>query len=289
MPAVRLQPSFLDAPSGRLFCLTVLPSFAPRGVIVHAPAFAEEMNKARRMTALAARRFAEQGWIVISPDLYGTGDSAGDFGDANWISWVGDLAWLERRCAEQYAGLPIHWWGTRTGALLTAAVLRERVELGTTSNVLWWQPIASGKQFLTQFLRLKLAGGLANESPNSESSSGESAAMDTRRLREALARGEPIEIAGYLLSPAMAEGLERASLDMSSGYVSTVTWLEISSRDPADLSPASQQRVAALKNNGIGISARALNGLPFWQSVEIAEVPALIDASLNALAAFEQS
>ena len=41
-------------------------------------AWAEEMNKARRMAALQARLLAENGYAVLQIDLHGCGDSSGD-------------------------------------------------------------------------------------------------------------------------------------------------------------------------------------------------------------------
>ena len=50
-----------------------------RGAVLHLHAFAEEMNKSRRMVALQARALAEAGFAVLQIDLHGCGDSGGDF------------------------------------------------------------------------------------------------------------------------------------------------------------------------------------------------------------------
>ena len=49
------------------------------------------MNKSRRMAALQARAFAEMGFGVLQIDLFGCGDSSGDFSDARWDIWKQDL------------------------------------------------------------------------------------------------------------------------------------------------------------------------------------------------------
>jgi alpha/beta superfamily hydrolase len=75
-------PFFLDGPAGNLFCLHFprsTPGGARRCALV-LPPFAEELNKSRRMGALAARALQRAGHDVLLIDLYGTGDSAGDFG-----------------------------------------------------------------------------------------------------------------------------------------------------------------------------------------------------------------
>ena len=67
----------------------------------HLPPFAEEMNHSRRMATLQAHRLAALGIDVLVVDLFGTGDSAGDFADARWETWQEDakaaVAWLGRR------------------------------------------------------------------------------------------------------------------------------------------------------------------------------------------------
>ncbi len=50
------------------------------------------MNKSRRMAALQARAFAAMGFGVLQIDLFGCGDSSGDFSDARWDIWKQDLA-----------------------------------------------------------------------------------------------------------------------------------------------------------------------------------------------------
>ena len=97
------QPQFLaldDREARRRFAVLHWPAEprVPLGLVVHAPAFAEEMNKSRRMVALQARALAEDGLAVLLVDPLGCGDSPGDFGDATWETWVQDianaLAWL---------------------------------------------------------------------------------------------------------------------------------------------------------------------------------------------------
>ena len=87
-----MQPFFLEGRGGPLFALYHPPlAGEPRAIVVHCPAFAEEMNKSRRMVALQARAFVEQGLGTLVFDLFGTGDSAGDFGDATWDGWLADV------------------------------------------------------------------------------------------------------------------------------------------------------------------------------------------------------
>ena len=155
-------------------------------------------------------------------DLHGCGDSSGDFGDASWAGWVDDVKracdWLQQRF-----DLPLWLWGLRTGCLVAVEVANQ---IGSPARLLLWQPVVSGKQFLQQFLRLKIAGELL---------SGEGkGVMD--RLRQQLAHGESVEVAGYTLSAALANGLENAEL-APSGKILRIEWIEVSSKPDAVLSP----------------------------------------------------
>ena len=101
--------------SGQLFCLYHPPQGDCRGAVLYVPPFAEEMNRARRIAAQQARALAALGYGVLQPDLGGTGDSSGDFGEARWDSWKDDLAaccaWLGERIAQ-----PPVLWCLRLGA-----------------------------------------------------------------------------------------------------------------------------------------------------------------------------
>lgn len=260
---------FLPAATGQRFCLYHAASNSPpKGAVLYLHPFAEEMNKARRMAALQARMLAEHGYDVLQIDLFGCGDSSGDFGDATWQGWQQDVIdahrWLRDR-----SQAPLWLWGLRTGCLLAA---QAATRLDEPANLLFWQPIASGKQFLQQFLRLKVAGGMM---------SGEGKGV-MESLKGQLAAGQPIEIAGYALSAEMARGLEAAELLPPPG-LGRVVWLELSTRADATLSPASLKRLEQWQAAGFSARGAVLPGPTFWQTTEIEEAPALLTATLAAL------
>ena len=63
------------------------------------PPFAEELNKSRRMVSMQARQFCHTAYAVLIVDLFGTGDSEGNFGDTDWEILQNDmcvaLRWLQ--------------------------------------------------------------------------------------------------------------------------------------------------------------------------------------------------
>lgn len=271
MAGVVSEAFYLPRAPGRLLCVVHRPSHGtPRGAILYAQPFAEEMNKTRRMASLGARALAADGWAVVLVDLTGCGDSAGDFGDATWKGWHEDLRAGWEWLASRFDGIRC-LWGLRTGCLLAAEVARG---LAANPRLLLWQPVLSGKQHLAQFLRLRLAR---------ERVEGGADAGGSQALHAELAAGHALEIAGYELAPGLALGLEAAELDLE-GYPEEVHWLEVVTGPSRDLGAGARGRVAEWTASGAKIQTRAVPGPAFWQTVEITECPALVEATVGALA-----
>ncbi len=267
-----VQSFFLSGESGQRFCLYHPPKDVARGAIIYLHPFAEEMNKARRMAALQSRAMAEAGFAVLQIDLLGCGDSAGDFSDATWSAWQEDVL-LAYRWLRTQTRAPLTLWGLRAGCLVAASAA---VNLPERANIIFWQPVISGKQHWQQFMRLKMAGELA---------SGQAKGI-TEQLRRQLAAGQSVEIAGYTVSPSLAEGLEAAELEPPAGGDGQVIWLETSLRDEATLAPVSQKRIEYWQAVGFAVHARVVRGPAFWQTSEIEDAPELIAATRAALASW---
>lgn len=268
-----MQPFFLPGERGQRFCLYHPPKDVARGAIIYLHPFAEEMNKARRMAALQSRAMAEAGFAVLQIDLLGCGDSAGDFSDATWSAWQDDVH-LAYRWLRSQTPAPLTLWGLRAGCLVAVSAA---VNLPEKTNFIFWQPAISGKQHWQQFMRLKMAGELA---------SGQAKGV-TEQLRRQLAAGETVEIAGYKISPSLAEGLEAAGLEPPTGGEGQVVWLEATLRDEAMLAPVSQSRIADWLAAGYAVHAAAVRGPAFWQTSEIEDAPELLAATHAALVSWK--
>lgn len=260
----RVEAFYLPTAAGQRFCLYHGPRADARALLLYVHPFAEEMNKTRRMAALQARALAEAGFGVLQIDLGGCGDSSGDFADATWQAWVEDVVqaglWLRA-----LGDAPLWLWGLRAGCLLCTAAAPA---LGPASHFLFWQPAPSGAVLLQQFLRLRTA------SDKLAGKAGPSTAM----LRQALGRGEGIDIAGYRLSAGLALGLEQASLSPPPGR-GRLACLETSSRSQATPSPAIETMLSQWRTAGHEVRASVVEGAPFWQTTEIEEAPALLSAT----------
>lgn len=286
------QAFFLEVDNGQRFCLfhpaRLQGTGIPRGQVVYIHPFTEEMNKSRRMAAIQARALANAGFDVLQIDLLGCGDSSGDFGDATWEAWLQDVTvacqWLHahHRAREGHSALPTLWlWGLRAGCLLASQAAQR---LPVPCNFLFWAPAISGKPLLQQFLRLKAAADL---------SSGNAKAV-MQAMRADLAQGVPVEVAGYLLAPALSRGLEQAVLtpptsDQPGRAPCRVVWIELSTRDDASLSPVSVKGIGEWQAAGCDVQSQLVNGPAFWQTTEIEDAPALIATTTAALTVKQQT
>lgn len=274
-PEIALEPFFLEGPHGRLFCLFQGPptGVQSRGGVLLVPPFAEELNKSRRQFFLQGRALAEAGYATLLADLSGTGDSEGEFGAARWGRWVEDLEfaarWLRARVGARLALLAV-----RFGALLAAELARRLPD--PPERLVLWQPVASGKQHLDQFLRLRVAAAMLG------GGNGES----VRGLRDQLASGAAIEVAGYELQQEAVQAIdsvELAKLTPPAGVA--VDWLELVHSADTAIGPGSERVAASWRERSVNVRSTAIVGEPFWSTVEIAVVPALIEHTTRLLTA----
>lgn len=272
MPRALPEAFHLPADDGFRFCVVWRPpaGVPVRGAVVHVPAFAEEMNKSRRMVALQAAAWAAQGWTVLVPDLRGCGDSSGDSGDAGWDDWLEDV----RRAAEwarAQGGGPLWLWGLRHGALLAAAAAERH---GIACGLCLWQPVANGRQHLQQFLRLQSMAHVVGKTKAAEASGPDAL----------LRAGTTVEIAGYRLSPALAEGMRAAALALPPA-VERVLWLQLGPGEEAAVPPAAERFAAACGAAAIPCTLERVATPSFWQAQEIEVSAALVEAGCRLLAA----
>jgi exosortase A-associated hydrolase 2 len=265
------QVFFLPMQRGRRFCVRHRPARPCAGAIVYVHPFAEEMNKARRTAALQARALAEAGFDVLELDLFGCGDSDGDFGDAEWTQWCADVceaaAWLQKE-----TGCRPVLWGLRAGCLLACDAARS---LDPAPDLVFWQPTTSGKLVVQQFLRVHTAGQLFGDPSASRAGAAQ--------LRAQWERGEAVEIAGYRMASGLARGLEAAQCTPPAGAVRAL-WFDIAPEAATEPSPATRGVLERWRGAGHRVDWIPVAGPAFWQSLEITECPALLDATLRGLA-----
>lgn len=260
---------YLDAAAGgQRFCIHHgAQGPRKRGQLLYIHPFADEMNKSRRMAALQARALARSGFEVLQIDLRGCGDSSGDFGDATWVDWVDDALLGCRWLQSQPDPAPLWLCGLRAGCLVAAEAQRQ---LDSPAHLLLLQPPASGKPILQQFMRLKLASDMVDGRAKGKMS----------ELRATLTRGGSLDIAGYTMSAALASGLEAATL-VPPGPTSAqlrLVWLELNARPEAEWTPGAIQAHQRWRDAGYAVDCDLVSGPAFWNTTEIEEAPALVEA-----------
>lgn len=265
-----LEAFFADAAFGQRFCIVNRPSGQPRGLVLLVPPLLEELNKSRRMCALAAHALADAGLLVLRMDLHGCGDSSGDLADASWGTWIDDVergaAWLRSQ-----ADGPLFIWAVRGGALLAGDWLARG---GRCDGLMLWHPVVEGRRNLVQFLRLAAAADWQDERK-----AGTSASSLLARLEQ----GAGVEVAGYVISPKLAEGWSSSRLELPPGFAAPVAVMEMAAAGDVQPNRALGEWVARWLGAGQSVSHEKVIGPFFWQTQEIEVSPALIDASCAVL------
>ncbi|MDB5960791.1 MAG: Hydrolase 2, exosortase system-associated [Massilia sp.] len=260
----QVEPFFFDVDPGTRFCLYHAPNprVPPRGAVLYAHPFAEELNLSRRMAAQQARAFAALGYAVLQIDLFGCGDSCGEFTAGRWSQWQRDLAVAADWLAERQAG-PLYIWGVRLGALLAMDLASSRA----VDGLILWQPLISGRTCIDQFLRQRMSADPSRK------------AGGIPALRAELAARGRIEVAGFELDLALARGIEACEAIRLDLKPCTVHWFS---------SAAMPRRLAARwRQAGVTLHYHAIEALPFWSDPARPESPSLLAATARVFAALD--
>jgi exosortase A-associated hydrolase 2 len=217
-------------------------------------------------------RLQAAGWHVWAPDLYGTGDSDGEFADARWDLWMRDMERIVAMANDASGGGPLVLWGVRVGALLLFDTARHGAI--RASHALLWQPVAYGEVFMQQLLRMKLASQMLSSAAERQSSAD---------LRAQLTAGQGVEAGGYFLSPELYQAISESRASGAGTSLGAATILEVAAAEGRSLSPASAGIVRELEAAGIHSTGRVVTGPAFWGTVEVEIAPQLLDATMSAL------
>lgn len=143
-----VQPAFIEGSSGPLFTVTHSPTQAALRATLIVPPYGWEYFKTHSALRRLATSLTEEGHAVARFDLYGTGDSGGDSGDANIAQWLDDIDRAAEHLIGQTSAGRVTVVGLRLGASLAALWARQRE--ATISNLVMWDPIMRGEDHLDQ-------------------------------------------------------------------------------------------------------------------------------------------
>jgi exosortase A-associated hydrolase 2 len=246
---------YLPGHAGNLFAMYYRrnESAPEAGNVLYVHPFAGEMAASRNVIAALSRDLARAGFGVLTLDLFGCGDSSGDFHEARWEIWREDLVvavrWLQEQGRDR-----ISLWGLRLGALLAMDFAAQSG--GCYERIVLWQPVLSGQAMLTQFLHINL-----DEMGNSP----EGRQLTHPEHRRSLPAGQTIEVAGYELSSELILAVDKLNLaPLGNPLSGPIHWMEIGQKAETALRPESLHVIDAWRNRRIQVSSHKLNGLPFW-------------------------
>jgi exosortase A-associated hydrolase 2 len=246
---------FLPGPAGNLFAMYYPPAETggDSGDVLYVHPFAGEMFASRHLIAALARGLASEGLGVLTVDLYGCGDSSGDFSDARWEIWRDDLtaavAWLQARGRDR-----LSLWGLRLGALLAMDFAARSSE--TYEKIVLWQPVVTGRNMLTQFFRMNLDEADRGLSP---------AQLTDPEARRSLPDGNNIEVAGYELSRELIREIDNLEIAALGKAVSgPIHWMEVSDRAGNPFHPETLRVIEEWKQRAVRVITHKSVTAPFW-------------------------
>lgn len=274
MRDISLIPEFLNSPQGRIFTIShANRKCNSQQAVILVPPFAEEMNKSRRMLTLVAEALAGQGYHVLLLDMYGTGDSDGNFSDASWKGWLEQLDCCIDHVKRRYGIDSYSLLGVRSGALLISEYL-SHPQIGL-NKLIFWQPVVDGANYLNQFLRLRLAASMLASGEGKESG---------KELKQLLANGEEVEVAGYGLRLAVSEGLASSSLkNVLPGMIPSTCWIDVVSNEGQAPPLVNRKLIDCWIDAGVAIQHLSCIGEPFWGSSEIIENHDVVEKTVDFL------
>lgn len=262
MPSTGPKAAFLGESGRRLFTLAFQPDGESRGQLLYVPPFAEEMNRCRAMVSAQARQFAEAGYGCTLLDLWGTGDSEGEFSEAGLSQWLEDIATASASIAGAHGVTP-GLWGVRSGALLAWEYARNATS--PPPELLLLQPVTSGRRFVRQLLRQRIAAGVGREG----------APESAEQIRATWEEGGAVEIGGYLPGGPLMLALEALEIAGPPAR-SRVTWLDHVAQAGREPGPATAGVVAGLRESGCEVALHCFSGPAVWQLNEREDTPELL-------------
>ncbi|PKO45803.1 MAG: hydrolase 2, exosortase A system-associated [Betaproteobacteria bacterium HGW-Betaproteobacteria-4] len=262
------RPFFLPCGKGRLFCVYHEPMGAAEcwGNVLVVPAFNEEMNRCRSMVTIQAQALAKAGVGTLVVDLFGTGESDGEYGEARWDIWIDNIRqcveWLEATQAGGCSAL----LGIRLGVPLALEAIRN---LPHVKAVVAWQAVTDGKHYLTQFMRMRIAANMDRTDIPKETTGG---------MRGQLAAGQSIEVAGYEIAPELAHSIDGLRLiDLMPPESVSMAWFEKGTGEEPVISPVSQNLVEGWRQAGRHVDAAAYDAPAFWALYDRYISPELVE------------
>ncbi|MEZ4394996.1 MAG: alpha/beta fold hydrolase [Polyangiales bacterium] len=236
---------FFDAGAHRLFAVMHGVESSVRrdlGVVLVHP-FMEERQDAYPFLRSLSVALAERGHPSLRADLYGCGDSAGEWSDADIDGWVDDVAHCAARLREQAGVRDVVLLGLRYGASLAAAAAARAEAKGLALIA----PVLRGREYVMDVLRAYIA---------SEMVLNKKAGVSREGLMSRLDAGERVNLFGYDFTPRQRDGMVSLdALGALAAFEGPTLVVDVArtetAREPAEVAAAR----AALGDRGVVVRA----------------------------------
>lgn len=272
---ISVTPAFLPGSCGQIFTITYSNKAKDHSLqpnLLFIPPFAEEANKSRHMLSALGRSLASNGIKTTIIDLYGCGDSEGDIDQVNLKSWHQDISNVLQHIQQHSANTSranISIGGLRLGATIAIDFLAKSQQ--QVDNLLLWQPVVKGEQFMKQFIRLKIAESITKSSAPTTS---------TSQIIAELENGNTQEISGYQLTKDLFQDI--SALSCLHQNIATDTQLHLLEINPSS-APSIPMVKAVSSYENINASHHICQGSQFWSCQEIVWCNPAIDKSVEIL------
>jgi uncharacterized protein len=243
---------FFNPGPDQLFGFLHLPTGHINGRIVFCHALAEEKLWSHRVYVNFARTAATAGFAVLRFDMRGEGDSSREFEDCTIESRVEDVCMASRELRQRVPhDTPMTLVGHRLGGSIALQALARDPQLA--SQVVVWDPVLDGDEYLGQLLRSNLTTQMATEGK---------VVRNREALMKAMHEGEPIVVDGYGLAADLCTGLGQMRLaELMAPIQQKVLLLEIVRGEQTAPSPP----LAALAATRDSVECALASELPFWR------------------------
>ena len=246
-------PIFFDNGTYRLFGILHKPERQSRGTgYVLCYPFAEERLWAQRVYVDFARGLSRRGNPVLRFDFMGTGDSEGEFEEADVETFLSDIGCAIRTLKAEIPGLiDVGLIGLRFGATL-AALATERSDV---SRLILWDPIIDGNQYIQEILRSNLM---------TQTVIFKKVQRDRKMLVQDLMEGKTVNADGYEISRKLYEGVSEIRLnERPSRYEKQCLIVQIDNR----IGPI-KEKFLDLKKHFANSSVIDVLEEPFWREIK---------------------
>lgn len=182
----RERPAFVGPTGGAVFACLHLPSQPARLLVLVCSSIAAEWKSNYRREIILARRLAMLGVAAVRLHYLGTGHS--DDGEITFAGMVDDVDRVRDWACRQADVEQVVYFGSRFGALVAAAAGR-----AARSPLACWNAPTTGAAYFGELFRILRVGRLA----------GSGTPADMPAPPDLLCSGQPLDVLGYTLSPAL--------------------------------------------------------------------------------------